>query len=198
LDIVGAHCNGETIGYSHAYYNNKFSTYDLCNWLGDHHVGSNWRMRKTIIWACWSSEVPGGYSGYMTFPQAVGIRPVEQQMSTYCYKNAGFFFAAGTPQIFISNGNTITSAQASTMLDEAFMCGAYPWPGACDPTYSFRWSLASLYSSYPEMMFAPKPDGSPSTASSMPQGMGCPKLIFTTTHDSEITTLNFGAVKEHP
>lgn len=196
FDIIGAHCNGETIGYSHAYYPDKFSTTDLFNWLGDKHTGSNWRMRRTTVWGCWSGEMPGSYSGYLTFSQAVGIRPVVEQMTTYCYKNAGLFFAGRAPQIFVSNGNTITSAQASTMLDEAFMCGAYPWPGACDPTYSYRWALTALESEYPEMMFEPKSDGSSSTTPSNPLGVGCPKLIFTTTHDSEITTLNFGAVKE--
>jgi hypothetical protein len=201
FDVIGAHCNGDTIGYSHAYYPDKFSSVDLYNWLGDKHAGSNWRMRRTTIWGCWSGEMPNAsgvpsYDGYMTFSQAVGIRPVVEQMSTYCYKNAGLFFGGRAPQIFVSSGNTITSAQASSMLDEAFTCGAYPWPGSCDPTYSFRWALASLESEYPEMMFEPNDDGSPSTRPSNPLGEGCPKLIFTTTHDSEITTLNFSAVKE--
>ena len=194
LDIIGAHGDGETIGYSRAYYNNKFSTTDLFNWLGDKHAGSNWRLRRTTIWACWSGADPG--SGYITFPQAVGIRPVAQQMTTYCYKNAGLFFGGKAPQLFVNSGNTISPAQASEMLDETFMCGAYPWPGACDPTYSFKWAIQALEAEYPEMMYEPKDNGSASTTPSLPLGAGCPKLIFTTTHDSEITTLNFGAVKE--
>ncbi len=196
FDIIGAHCNGETVGYSLAFYPDKFSTTNLFDWLGDKHAGSSWRLRRTTIWACWSGELPGVYSGYLSFPEAVGIRPVTKQMTTYCHKNAGLFFGGRAPQIFVHDGNTITSAQASTMLDEAFMCGANPWPGGCDPTYSFRWAITSLAGAYPEMMFEPKADGSPSTTSSQPLGVGCPKLIFTTTHDSEITTLNFNAVKE--
>ncbi len=195
FDIIGAHGDGETIGYSHAYYPDKFSTTDLFNWLGNNkHAGSNWRLRRTTIWACWSDAGPG--YGYIPFPQAVGIRPEAQQMQTYCYKNAGLFFGGKSPQMFTHDGNIITSAEASAMLDEAFMCGADPWPGACDPTYSFRWSLTALESEYPEMMYEPKNDGSPSATPSLPHGVGCPKLIFTTTYDNELTVLNFSHVKE--
>ncbi|MES1180272.1 MAG: hypothetical protein ABUL66_00250, partial [Verrucomicrobiota bacterium] len=197
FDIIGAHCNGETIGFSHAYYPDKFSATDLSGWLGDKHKGSNWRLRRTTIWGCWSGEKPGDYDGYLTFPQAVGIRPVAEQMNTYCYKNAGLFFAGKAPQIFVHDGLTITSAQASTMLDEVFACGEYPFPGSSDPTYSFRWAFAALEATYPEMTYEPKDDGSPSTTPSLPLGVGCPKLIFTTTYDDETTVLNFSHVKEN-
>lgn len=198
FDIIGAHCNGEYIGFTHAYYPDRFSSTDLFGWLGDKHKGSNWRMRRATVWGCWSDDMPGTYSGHLTFSKAVGIRPVAEQMNTYCTKNAGLFFGGRAPQIFVSSGNTITSAQASTMLDEAFTCGKYPWPGSCDPTYSFRWALAALEGEYPEMMFEPKQsDGSASTTPSNPLGEGCPKLIFTTTYDDEITRLNFSHVKEN-
>ncbi len=188
LTVGGVHCDGDSVGYSKAYYNNKFSTYDLFNWVKNSSVGKKWRLRKTVLWGCWS----GAATGSLTFPQACGIRPTPQQMTTYCRKNAGLFFLGATPQIWVTSGITITSAQASEAIDQAFMCGKDPVPGSCDPTYSIRWAIQSVINTYPEMLTDPvhnKP--------SEPALFGCPKLIDTTVYDDELLQLNFSHVKEN-
>ena len=188
LTAGGVHCDGDSVGYSKAYYNNKFYTYDLFNWVKNSSVGKKWRLRKTVLWGCWS----GADTGSMTFPQACGIRPVSQQMTTYCRKNAGLFFKGGSPQIWVTGGITITSAQVSEALDQAFICGKNAVPGSCDPTYSIDWAIRSVIDTYPEMLTDPvhnKP--------SIPSLFGCPKLIDTTVYDDEITKLDFSHVKEN-
>ena len=47
------------------------------------------------------------------------------------------------------------------------------------------------------MMYEPNDDGSASTRMSLPEGVGFPKLIYTTTYDDEITVLNYNHVKEN-
>ena len=194
LTIGGVHCNADTVGFSGAYLNNKFNTYDLNRWLGGPSAGTNavknWRPRKTAIWGCWS----GAETGDLTFPQASGIRLIGQQLETYCTKNAGFFFRGPVPQHWITGSETVTTARAALFLDAAFVSGKNAYPGGCDPTYSFRWAVQATINRYPEMDIDPKTG---TTGVAMPTLFGCPKLIDTTVYDDELTRLNFNHVKEN-
>ena len=115
-------------------------------------------------------------------------------MTTYCKKNAGFFFRGPVPQRWVSSGFTTTTAQAAYDLDLAFVAGKYPVPGSCDPTYSFRWAVVSVLNQFPEMDMDPRTGA---TGTALPTVFGCPKLICSTVHDNELTILDFTYVKEN-
>jgi hypothetical protein len=194
MTMGGVHCDGDTVGSSHAYLPDKFSSWDLIGWLGGPlpgaHSEKGWRLRKAAIWGCWSGVYD---TGSLPFPSACGIRPSTQQMTSYCKKNAGFFFQGPAPQVWITGYSTITTAMAAEFLDEAFVSGANAYPGGCDPTYSFRWAVQATVDQYPEM------NANPDTGvvgGAHPVGVGCQKLIYTTVYDDELTRLNFSHVKE--
>ena len=190
LTMAGVHCNGYEIGYSKAYLNNKFTAHNLQSWVQNANFYGGARLRKAAIWGCWS----GIESGDLTLAQACGILPASYQLSSFCKKNAGLFFQAEIPFFWNSLGITYTTAHAAETFEVAFMCGAFPFPGGCDPTYSIRWSMELTRSVHPQLEFDPR---SGKTTLSKPVILGCPKLIYTTTYDDELTALNWNHVKEN-
>jgi hypothetical protein len=184
LTIAQAHGSGSTIGGG-GYLPSKFTTQDLQLWLQAYQPHSNWRLRKAALWTCYSGALDAT-AHYSTFPAACGIRDTTLQSTTFMRKNCGLFFGGGLPQDQFGGGQHIATAKVAEALDQTWMCGENQYPGGCDPTYAFSWSVNVTRGVYnPELDFAD------------PRLFGLPQMIYSSAYDDELQMLNFSHVK-HP
>lgn len=181
--LAQAHGNGIEIGGG-GYFLNRFSSYDLSAWVMNYQPRHSWRMRKVAIWTCFSGSVQQE-TGNLSFAQACGIRDTPLQMNSFMRKNCGLFFGEKLDSAWQQGGETITSARAAAELDLLWMCGQYPWPGGCDPTYSFRWAVQQVLNHYNQVSLA------------QPRFFGCPKMIYSSVYDDELMMLDWTHVKEN-
>jgi hypothetical protein len=182
LTIAQAHGNGVTVGGG-PFLLNKFTAPDLNDWLINGNNTSNWRLRKTAMWTCFSGSFPTETRSF-TFPQACGIRPTEQQANSYTRKNCGLFFNGFLDQGGYGDGSSVT-ANVAMELDFAWVCGKEPWLGACDPTYSIRWAIQLIVNQNPTLVKA------------IPLGFGYGKMIYSSAFDDELMLLDGTHVKEN-
>jgi hypothetical protein len=188
LTIGGAHGNGATVGGS-PYLANKFTPDDLQGWCMS--AGTNWRLRKAAIWACYSGSIsiPKGVDGAFppdlntipSFYNACGIR--FNQLNSYMQKNCGLFFGGLVPQYGYGGNASVTSFQVAEELDQTWVCGPNQYPGGCDPTYSFRWALQSINDLYIQFEDAGA------------LRIGFPAMTYSSIYDDQFVTNNITNVK---
>jgi hypothetical protein len=164
LTIGGAHGNGATIGGYAAHtwipwLKDAFTPEQLRGWLQAPNIAPQWRVRKAAVWACLSSqsslysiENPGPHgetNQALDFVNASGIRPFGIQMNNYIHKNTGWFINGLLPQLMQGPSSVDSSAKVAETADELWICGAFPYPGGCDPTYASIWVVDEMQGLYP-------------------------------------------------
>lgn len=190
--VAQAHGDGELIGGG-PYLSSTFSTYDLENWLLV--AKPNWRLRKADLWTCYSGSVadqsnPANPTGlvFVGFPQACGMRGVQEENNSYMAKNCGLFFAGQVPQAGYSHGGI--TCDLAEFFNQAWVTGPNAFPGGCDPTYSILWAYLAMQGYYPELSNA-GPKGEPA----IPVMVGYENLIYTSVYDNELLNLDKTHVK---
>jgi hypothetical protein len=168
LTLGPAHGTGREIGRSPqgtSYITESFTPFDLRAQIlaggqgikpdGSGGGGRNWRLRKAAFWTCYSGNVnlPSAGGLYETWPQACGIRPKNQQDTSWMMKNCGLFFGGEINQRGFAGGDgSISAAEVASTLDSVWVCGQNMYPGGCDPYYSFRFAVNATRGMYnPEM-----------------------------------------------
>jgi hypothetical protein len=184
-----AHGSGGTIGGDPlGYLPGSFSALDLKRYV-QRGGGQNWRLRKAALWPCYSGDVNRASAGgfYNTdFADACGIRPNLQQETTYMRKNCGFFIQKEINQRGFANGNgLISTAQVAEMLDQVWACGPNQFPGGCDPTYSWRFSINAIRGMY-----------NPELDAAAPLLGGYAEMIYSSVYDDLLMVGNTSFVHE--
>jgi len=107
------------------------------------------------------------------------------QLTSLTYKNCGLFFGSGLPQGFqnAETGATQTTADVAEFVDQTWVCGEYEWPGACDPTYSFKFAVLITIALYPDLTKA------------TPTLAGYPYCVYDAWQDEALRNLNTSGVK---
>jgi hypothetical protein len=187
LTIAQGHGNGATVGGG-PYLKDTFTPADLQGWLTP--VGTDWRLRKAAIWACYSGSIskPKGVTGATppdlntipSFFNACGIRLTQNK--SYVRKNCGLFFGDLVPQLGFGGNFSIVTAQVAEEVDQTWVCGPNRYPGGCDPTYSFRWAVYQIVNEYVELNNA------------QPVIIGFP-IPYSGIYDDELVTNNVTHVK---
>jgi len=147
----------------------------------------NWRMRKVALWACYTDTDPSDTADetFSTWPAAFGIGKTAEQTSSWMMKNVGLFFSGALPQGGYSGVSGGTEVEVAVMFDDLWVSGPNPWPGACDPTYSFAWALSQTRGMNPEL----------DNYYTYPLIIGFPYLNFAGVYDGEFITNNISHVK---
>ncbi len=149
------HANGYYIGAGplppgQNYVNTQIGVDQVEPWVvGIGNTNKNWRMRKVAMWGCdtGNKRYTGGYHGW---PEAFGIRKTSVQIHSWTKKNVGLFFLDELE--FQPYGDSHASiCEVASTFDEIWTEGATPYPGGCDPTYSFQFALESTLGMYPEL-----------------------------------------------
>jgi hypothetical protein len=151
--------------------------------FGLNNTNKNWRMRKVAMWGCntGNKSFTGGYHGW---PEAFGIRTTGQQIHGWTKKNAGLFFLGDLA--FLPYGSShSTISEVAFSFDFIWIDGAVPFPGSCDPTYSFQFALETTLGTYPELVAA------------KPYLYGFPFLPYSSVYDDELMLNNISHVKTH-
>ena len=153
-----------------------------------HSGNPNWRMRKVALWGCYTYSDPADTAGgtYTSWPKAFGIQRGTIQMRSWSGKNVGLFFRGGLPMRGYQYTTSGASVEAATDLDIFWVCGANPYPGACDPTYAFSWAVTQIENLCPELK----------EAEALPTIEGFQYLPYAGVYDSELMTNNIGHVKQ--
>ena len=148
----------------------------------------NWRMRKVALWACYSSTPASTTAGgtFSTWPAAFGIRGTLTQLTKGMWKNVGLFFDDEIPDGGISGTTGGTVSEVALNFDYLWVAGPTPWPGACDPTYSFGWVLRQIEGMSPEI------------DRGKPSWIGFGYLPYTGVLDSQILTNNIAGIHGRP
>jgi hypothetical protein len=188
LTIAQAHGNGATVGGG-PYLKDTFTPADLQGWLMS--VGTDWRLRKAAIFACYSGSIskPKGVSGanppdlntIPSFYNACGIRLTQNK--SYVRKNCGLFFTDLVPQLGYGGNFSVSTAQVAEELDQTWICGPNQYPGGCDPTYSWRWAVQSIANLYFEF------------GNAGPVRLGFPSMPYSGIYDDELLMLDTTHVK---
>ena len=183
LTIAQAHGNGATVGGG-PYLKNTFTPADLKGWLMA--AGTDWRLRKAAIWACYSGSIskpkgvtdatPPDLNTIPSFYNACGIRLT--QTKSYMRKNCGLFFTDLVPQLRFGGNSSITTAQVAEELDQTWVCGPDQYPGGCDPRHSWRWAVQQLVNEYAEL------------GNAGPVRMGFPSMPYSSVYDDELMMLD--------
>jgi hypothetical protein len=120
--------------------------------VGSTHNDPNWRMRKVVMWGCdtGNKSYTAGYHGW---PEAFGIRPTSVQIHSWTKKNVGLFFLDELEYSPYGDSHA-TICEVAETFDSIWVYGATPFPGGCDPTYSFQFALESTLGMYPELSYA--------------------------------------------
>jgi hypothetical protein len=95
------------------------------------------------------------------------------------------FFASGLPQGYSNaeTGQNQGAADVAEYCDQAWVCGKYQWPGACDPTYSFKFAVQATMGVYPDL------------AKAVPVIAGFPLCVYDAWQDEALRNLNPSGVK---
>jgi hypothetical protein len=164
-----------------------------CVWYRSH--SPNWMMRKVALWACYTDAAtpPADFWGnpidttgggtYPSWQKAFGIRDTRRQNSSWVPKNVGLFFGGGLPEGGYSGTLGGTCPEVAAALDDLWISGPYPFPGACDPTYAFSWAVAQIEGMSPEIMKA------------MPAWIGFGYLPYTGIYDGKLLTNDVSNIK---
>ena len=154
LTLGPAHGSGAEIGGgTNAFLPGSFGPLDLRGYIEPSGV-KDWRLRKANLWTCYSGNLYYSTSGqYWSWPDACGIRPTGLQEHTYMRKNCGLFMGGEINQRGFAGGDaSISSAKVVEACDQIWVCGRNMYPGACDPTYSFRFAVNATRGMYnPEL-----------------------------------------------
>jgi hypothetical protein len=135
-------------------------------------------MRKVALWACYTYTDNAATAGgaYKTWAQALGIRSTTAQNASLIMKNVGLFFGEGLPQGGYSGTYGGTSAEVAAQLEDLWVAGPDPYPGACAPTFAFSWAVSQLRGMNPELDAA------------QPVVIGFQYLPYAGVYDSELQT----------
>ena len=186
LTIAQAHGSGAAIGGG-PYLLDKFYSLDLEGWCKSCASPHNWRLRKACMFTCFNGDLPlsTGYGTYVSWPGACGIRDAGLQQTSLTYKNCGLFFGSGLPQAYQNSYTGVWQATADVaeMMDQTWVCGAYQYPGGCDPTYSFDFAIKATIGMYPTL------------ASAVPLRAGYGFCVYDAWQDEVLRNLNTGGVK---
>ena len=185
LTMAQGHGSGPTIG------GGKY-LHDIV-WVQDfrvHVMGCktrhNWRLRKANLFTCYNADLNATFSPlYSSWPDACGIRETGFQQTTLTYKNCGLFFVSGLPQGYSNaeTGQLQGTADVAEFCDQAWVCGKYQWPGACDPSYSFKFAVQVTMGVYPDL------------AKAGPVIAGFPLCVYDAWQDEALRNLNPSGVK---
>ncbi|MDR3562004.1 MAG: hypothetical protein P4N59_11300 [Negativicutes bacterium] len=186
LTIAQAHGSGASIGGG-PYLSDKFYSLDLKKWTTFCETPHNWRLRKACVFTCYNADLSLSTAdgSYPSWPDACGIRDTGLQQTSLTYKNCGLFFAGGLPQGYINAETSAVQATADVaeMVDQAWVCGANEWPGACDPTYSFKFAVLATMGMYPDLVKA------------APALAGFPLCVYDAWQDEALRNLDTSGVK---
>jgi len=185
LTMAQAHGSGPTIGggsYLHdvVWVQNFARNVSFCT------TPHNWRLRKANIFTCYNADPSLTIQGtYSTWPEACGIRDTGLQMTSVVYKNCGLFFVGSLPQGYINASTSATqgTADVAEFCDQVWVCGEYEWPGACDPTYSFKFAVLNTIALYPDLTKA------------APALAGYPYCVYDAWQDEALRNLDTSGVK---
>ena len=149
------------------YVNTIISAAEMQAWVATGGSGTNadrrFRMRKATMWSCYSARI--SQAAYSTWHTAFGI--FDGQMAHFTGKNAGLFFNDEIHAYpYGSYPFQTTLAEVAAEFDKIWVMGVYPWPGACDPNYSFQFALNVTSGMFPELNKA------------KPVIIGCPLLPY--------------------
>lgn len=147
----------------------------------------DWRMRKVALWMCYSdagADPDLTASGTIPdWPTAFGIYSTSIQRSSMVAKNVGLFFGGELPMAGYSGTFGGTSAELSAAFDETWIGGPFPFPGGCDPTYSFAWAVNQIRGMAPELNKA------------LPAWIGFGYVPYSGIYDAELVTNNISHIK---
>jgi hypothetical protein len=180
------HANGQAIGSGPNRFWNYVSAQiyaqDVQTWAMS--CQPNWRFRKIVMWGCDTANKKqvgngGTYSGWI---EALGTRGTMVQLNSCMWKNVGLFFGDELQSAGYGGGSA-SAYQVATFLDMMWVEGIYPFPGGCDPTYSFAKICSITLNQYPELNTA------------KPLARGFPYLPYSGVYDSQLLMNNTSNIK---
>jgi hypothetical protein len=144
----------------------------------------NWRLRKVALWACYTDPTPDltAHGTIKSWQETFGIRGTTEQRMSMMSKNVGLFFTGELPQGGISGTSSGTSSEVAALFDDLWITGPYPFPGACEPTYSFEWVFRQVSGMCPEIN------------KGLPAWIGFGYLPYTGIYDGELVTNNISHI----
>lgn len=155
-------------------------TSDLASWAGAR--SPNWRMRKVAVWSCYSAKnynttyMTTNTTGYPTFPDAFGVRPLPVQHGGLMRKNSCLCFKKDWDQ-------RLNIAEVEETFDQLWVTGPNGYPGGCDPTWAINWALVQTMSQFSFVL-----DAGPVLA-------GYQWLIYTSAYDDDLMNNDYSQVK---
>ena len=180
ITIAEARGSATTVGggnyLTNFFDNNEFAIWSLRS------PAPNWRWRKAAFWTPYSA----GPAPFPDFPGACGIRDTATQHTSFIRKNCGLFFKGQLNLRRFEDNSATVRANVAESLDLLWVCGNNEFPGACDPTYSWKFCVDSTTSEFDPQVTAAKP-----------LLVGLPEMIYTTIYDDELLLLNYTHVKTH-
>jgi hypothetical protein len=152
------HGNGYKIGGQEpSMRNTTVNATQVRNWILQGRTPENdkwYRMRRVELWACYTMQgVAARAGGFLPWPQTFGITSGTKQARGLMRKNVGLFFLdkfAAAPY-GVATGSPVGISDVIANMNMAWVCGLNPYPGGSEPTWSYRWALASALATYPEL-----------------------------------------------
>lgn len=188
FEWFAGHANGLKIGSGPRppgwnYVETEIYAEDVATWAVK--AQPNWRFRKIAMWGCDTAnkKLSGEDGQYYGWFEAFGTRGTSLQLNSCMWKNVALLFDDEL-QAAIYDGGTVSSFQVAAFFDMMWVEGMYPFPGGCDPTYSFRKVTAMTLHQYPELNTA------------KPLIRGFPYLPYSGVYDAELLINNTSNIKD--